>query len=1360
MRYLKALVPRVNPTRPEKTIQFYCQHQCHGPWSRALVTEMLNNLILDRPEPRTDDAVSLKTMALALVPATATAERSSAAVPRSSTTFPLVRRELEKNLPDFIAAADDVKSLLQMPYSARSCSQVVHRVGSTLILGGVVDASNSRQLEAELARRSPSPIQIQTRITSAGIALIGGGGSSRAVSYAAVAAGTSASGADVRGRKDIGAAASTAAAATAARAARSAHAATADSQSLNGDFLRVVRWTPPGTELQMVLGSNLITMAKGGGSGQHEVAVRLQDVDAPPLSSTQGLDYYLDNVMAAVPELALCFHDDGTYRGSKTIKTEDIPTLAPPGRMLFSPELVYSNGATILRFLKANTADLQSYWLQRDDGDDTIRLFDLSSLAAEDGVPVALRAGASKWRYMMAMMCLRYARHTKRAISENADAAESRRRQRDLLHKALALLTELAATGEKKYASIRASAHEQIAETFLAAAEDDSGIIPGNANVGGGGGGAGGNATTTTTTNADCGGTSTETISGAAEVAGVFSAEAATAAATAAVAPALSPSSLQLTYRMEQLQRVVKHLGQAIRTLRELADDEATSSMIVSMQVAGLQSKLALSYARLVDMYTADGQIARGLETMEKLLILQADVVEMCGAARASQQQGEGTRRKSIKGATTMSTTMSTTAEQAQSPAAISTASSTRAARAAIEPPNESGLPPRDEGTSVEERASLSAMHRVRLEVLRLQTDVQMRLRAWCTSEARDGDSVGAELDPLPELVPAYTLLESCGDVLLRAALHLRGGQGGVARARDESVDAFSLSDVPVLSRFLRELAPAVVVAVEEEAADESTSPSQRNLLDVIDGSVKQDRGGEPLQGPLVESVEQFLLLSALCFRAARAIPPPTSASATGRDESAGGSGGVTATATATAREPPSSSSSSSSIFISSSAGRKLGSVHNELARFYLEKGRLVDATSAFKTALEAFGAIRDRVNVALVYVNLAHTMKTMATAEAEARRATIDALELAVRRAAAADASSDCDESAGDPAETASNVMSSSLTATQRAHYERAIEFCDLAEAALRSGGSSEKRMRHDAELVRVWHKVRSQLAMVHLIYGVRLGCWLYEVRGTQIEGAKGDWMEGTERRVLSSLDAALRVYTEARDAKQVAAVHFQIGRVHRQLFELECTRRARCALKEVSAPAAAARALPDAPESAGLPTRRLRALFTLAGRHYRKAAALFREQLQVRTVVIVQLDAALLHRAAAAACARESRDRRRERQQLELALNALTSLAGAFAADGDSGSARGIAIAMGAGAEEEEEARSAAVTLPPTEEQRRSVLAHVSAVLQALLRLCRMGGDAKATAHYKAAYTAVLRGQGVKSLGALLEELLPTSR
>jgi hypothetical protein len=236
--------------------------------------------------------------------------------------------------------------------------------------------------------------------------------------------------------------------------------------------------------------------------------------------------------------------------------------------------------------------------------------------------------------------------------------------------------------------------------------------------------------------------------------------------------------------------------------------------------------------------------------------------------------------------------------------------------------------------------------------------------------------------------------------------------------------------------------------------------------------------------------------------------------------------------------------------------------------------------------------------------------------------------------------------------------------------------------------------------------------------------------------------------------------VYTEARDAKQVAAVHFQIGRVHRQLFELECTRRARCALKEVSAPAAAARALPDAPESAGLPTRRLRALFTLAGRHYRKAAALFREQLQVRTVVIVQLDAALLHRAAAAACARESRDRRRERQQLELALNALTSLAGAFAADGDSGSARGIAIAMGAGAEEEEEAWSAAVTLPPTEEQRRSVLAHVSAVLQALLRLCRMGGDAKATAHYKAAYTAVLRGQGVKSLGALLEELLPTSR
>ena len=1280
---------------------------------------MLNNLILDRePSIRGAEAASsLRHLALALAPKTSVASRGTP--PPADATMDgltMMRGTLDgdEELPDFIAAADDVKSLLQLPYSARPVSQVVHRIGSTLILGGEVDASNSCQLDAVIARRTPSPLLC---IAAARTAL----SDADAVSAAAAGADfvpSADAGAD--GSADLGAA-----------AAPGTTTANGGATTASG-FLRIVRWTPPGTELRMTLGSNLVTMASGS---HHEVAVRLQDVDAPPLSPETGLDYYLDNVMAGVPELALCFHDDGTYRGSKTIKTEDIPMLAPPGRMLFSPELVYSNGATILRFLKANCAtDLESYWLRRDDGDDSMRLFNLSSLLAEDGVPISLRAGANKWRYMMAMMCLRYARHTKRAIG--AEPAESHRRQRDLLHKALALLTELAATGGKKHASIRASTHEQIADTFIAAAAAADGGDAEDA--------------------AAAGGAPRGAVEGDAPL---------------GPAPPAKKAGQRTRrqYQMDQQQRAVKHLGNAIRTLRELADDDVATSMMVSSQVVGLQSKQALCLARLAGAYSADGQITRGLETMEKLLALQAEVVRTC-----TMRGPRGDATKSIESNPGSGTS------SARAPAGVT----------AIATPLPPSFPPpltsEQAESSDNDRASRAALHLVHLEVLRLRAAVRTQLRAWCTSEDAGASAAAAavadgeldELEPLPELVSAYTLLERCGDLLLNAGLRRRSQSK--ARARDD-VDDFSLSDLPELSRFLRELAPAVVVATQEsEVEDELSSPTERRLLDVIDGSAGGGGegggsengaadGGKAAPGPLVESVEQFLLLGALCFRAARAMPPPPATADGGTGKAGSGLGAESRAAVAGMASAPTDAASAtaspdaSAIFISSTAGRKLGSTHNELARFYLEKGRLVDATRAFKTALVAFGAVGDRVNVALIYVNLAHTMKTMATAEAEARRATVEAMVLAARQAAAADASSDCDESAAKaPAcVAATEVMASSLTVTQRAHYERAIEFCDLAEAVLRSGSKKEKQKQKqkekglDAELLRVWHKVRSQLAMVHLIYGVRLGRWLFEVRseraaegggagggasssGSSAASASSDLLEETERRVFGSLDAALRVYTEARDEKQVAAVHFQMGRVYRQLFEVECTRRAALgggAAFVSAASKAKTKAQADETDSVGgLPTRRLRALFTVAGRHYVKAAALFREQRQVRTVVIVQLDVASLHLTAATACACESRDRRRERQQLELALGALVGLADAF--EGSAAPTTGAA-------------------LRPTDEQRSAVLSSVSAALQALLRSSRADGDAKSTARYKGAYGAVLRGQRAKSLTSLLREL-----
>lgn len=67
-----------------------------------------------------------------------------------------------------------------------------------------------------------------------------------------------------------------------------------------------------------------------------------------------GLDCYLDNKLASVPELALCMHSKGVVRGYSLMGTESIPArMAPhPGTLLFSPQIVERNAQTVLQFLR------------------------------------------------------------------------------------------------------------------------------------------------------------------------------------------------------------------------------------------------------------------------------------------------------------------------------------------------------------------------------------------------------------------------------------------------------------------------------------------------------------------------------------------------------------------------------------------------------------------------------------------------------------------------------------------------------------------------------------------------------------------------------------------------------------------------------------------------------------------------------------------------------------------------------------------------------------------------------------------------------------------------------------------------
>jgi hypothetical protein len=60
------------------------------------------------------------------------------------------------------------------------------------------------------------------------------------------------------------------------------------------------------------------------------VSLKLHDVDTA-MDTVTCLDHYLDNVMADVPELALCLHQKGFVRGYKLVATDDLPSMMVGG---------------------------------------------------------------------------------------------------------------------------------------------------------------------------------------------------------------------------------------------------------------------------------------------------------------------------------------------------------------------------------------------------------------------------------------------------------------------------------------------------------------------------------------------------------------------------------------------------------------------------------------------------------------------------------------------------------------------------------------------------------------------------------------------------------------------------------------------------------------------------------------------------------------------------------------------------------------------------------------------------------------------------------------------------------------------
>ena len=203
------------------------------------------------------------------------------------------------------------------------------------------------------------------------------------------------------------------------------------------------------------------------------------------------LDAYLDNIMANVPQLALCLEEGGLIQGVKLLPTSKLPFLRSSDisqssestttmgetksvfqrqhEPLFSPAMVESNAHMILDFIKTNCAkENQTYLLRRNAGETTVQLLDVTLLSKQR---------QQKWVHWLAMMSIRFAGQLKNLSFAQSDPVlrrEYRQKRRNLLENSLQLLYELADIGGIQNEVICSSIYEQLADSYLIDEDDPS----------------------------------------------------------------------------------------------------------------------------------------------------------------------------------------------------------------------------------------------------------------------------------------------------------------------------------------------------------------------------------------------------------------------------------------------------------------------------------------------------------------------------------------------------------------------------------------------------------------------------------------------------------------------------------------------------------------------------------------------------------------------------------------------------------------------------------------------------------------------------------------------------------------------
>ncbi|GLD92097.1 hypothetical protein PINS_up000630 [Pythium insidiosum] len=400
---------------------------------------------------------------------------------------------------DFLGPAENIKKLFKLPYSQSRVSLAVHRVGGTLVVDGEIN-ENDMPIGFEDSAKESDPKKLEQAAEEKSQQLL----YEKFIFQSAVAGSLpnaemneSALPVDDRERqvqprstpstkhksrksakknKKLGSVPTASAFSTGApgqqnvpgettwgakKTTESSHEPdrtyTSPSVELPA-FQRVLKWKFH--DLKMILGSEVLLFS----NAEHPaVSLRLHDVDKE-LSLCTVLDYYLDNVIANIPELAICMHSKGFVRGYKLVDTRQIPYISGNSQPLFDIHEVSMNASMLLKFLKENcTRANGTYWLHRKEGETSLRLYDVNVLS---------QGKQLKWKYMMAMLCYRFATRASRMMySLTAETPSLQRqlqhRQRDLLRTCMTLLKEIAAAGGSSHNSICSSVSEQLADSYL-----------------------------------------------------------------------------------------------------------------------------------------------------------------------------------------------------------------------------------------------------------------------------------------------------------------------------------------------------------------------------------------------------------------------------------------------------------------------------------------------------------------------------------------------------------------------------------------------------------------------------------------------------------------------------------------------------------------------------------------------------------------------------------------------------------------------------------------------------------------------------------------------------------------------------